>query len=129
MQSGIGLTLRLEKLTYDNILETSLELLNNKKYKENVQRLSRKMKSEPVDSLTKTLNCIEHFLLHNKACVAPSKNNEVSLFEFLYLDLILAFILSIAFSAVTFIYLSKQIYKFFTEFLLKELVKIQKKIT
>ncbi len=128
VESGIGLSLRLENLSYENILETATELLTNTKYRARAKMLSKNFKNVPEDSLTKTLNCLEFYLKYNRSCVVPNPKNDVPWYEVIYLDLILAFVMAIALVALTILYISKKIYKFFTDYILKEFSEIQKKL-
>jgi hypothetical protein len=119
----------LEALTYENILEAATKLLTDNKIKEKAKELSKKFKSEPIDALTKTVNCIEYYLKTNQTCYSRAPQNDVSWFEYLLLDIIFVTLGTLLFILGALYYIPKKIYQIIHKYFFKVHRTAQKKMT
>lgn len=93
------------QVTYPNLTETSLswalnEVLNNKKYKENVKEIAFRLTDQPQTPMDKAIFWVEYVLRHNGAYYLQSSAQYLSFIEYNNLDIYATFV-ALAFLAIS----------------------------
>lgn len=104
------------QVTYPNLTETSLswamnEVLNNKKYRENVKEIAFRLTDQPQTPMNKAIFWVEYILRHDGAYYLQSSAQYLNMIEYNNLDIYATFIF-IAFLVIFIpIYILKKILK------------------
>ncbi|XP_045118266.1 UDP-glycosyltransferase UGT5-like isoform X2 [Portunus trituberculatus] len=85
--SGIGRTLVWEKLTADSIVDTLTDIINNTKYKEDVDRMSASLRDQPMTPQERAVFWTEYVIRHRGAPQLRCPAAQLSWVEFLMLDM------------------------------------------
>ncbi|XP_021960380.1 UDP-glucuronosyltransferase 2A3 [Folsomia candida] len=81
-----------DDLTEESLLEGIKEILNNKKYKENVQRLSVVFKDQPTTPLERGVFWVEYVMRHKGALQLRSASRNLNFFQYHSIDVIGAYL-------------------------------------
>ncbi|XP_014281893.1 UDP-glycosyltransferase UGT5 isoform X2 [Halyomorpha halys] len=98
-EAGIGKTLRLSEINYDNVSRMVKEVLSNKTYKEEIIRMSKIFRDRPVEPVDEAVFWIEHVIKYPN--VLKPKALSMSYIQLNLIDVIL--LLLSVFLAVIFI--------------------------
>ncbi|KAK9881632.1 hypothetical protein WA026_017156 [Henosepilachna vigintioctopunctata] len=90
VDKGFGLKLEVKTMDSNSLKNSILELLNNPKYKKNIDRLSAISKDQPMRPLEKAVWWIEYVLRHKTTEHLRSPSADIPLYQYFFLD-ILAF--------------------------------------
>ncbi|KAJ8924193.1 hypothetical protein NQ315_006984 [Exocentrus adspersus] len=94
VEKGLGLKLEFPDVTTQNLLDVLNELLNNKKYTENIKEVSRRMKDQSSTPLETAVFWAEYAIRHNGTQHLNPKSRDMSDFVSSSLDVVL-FLLSV----------------------------------
>ncbi|XP_046988880.1 UDP-glucosyltransferase 2-like [Schistocerca americana] len=92
VQAELGVSLQFNDLTKDSILQHSRAVLENQRYKENMNRLSEIFREHQADSLERAVWWVEYVIRHKGAPHMRSAALDLHWWQLLLLDVI-AFIL------------------------------------
>ncbi|XP_014292889.1 UDP-glycosyltransferase UGT5 [Halyomorpha halys] len=91
-QAGTGLTLLQKEVCKESLLKAIHELLNNPCYREAALKRSRIVNDRPHSALESAVYWIEYVLRHNGAIHLRPASLDLSIYQFLLLDIILLFL-------------------------------------
>ncbi|XP_073834862.1 UDP-glycosyltransferase UGT4-like isoform X3 [Musca autumnalis] len=97
--SGFGLSLKYATLTEEDLRETVLEVLNNPKYRENVQQFSKLYRDRPMTPRQLVRYWVDYVIRHNGAKHMQSPAVHMTWWELQSLDVI-GFLLLVVFVVV-----------------------------
>ncbi|XP_075222127.1 UDP-glycosyltransferase UGT5-like isoform X2 [Lycorma delicatula] len=107
VESGAGLSLEFDDITFENVYEKLKVLLTNQSYKEGMMRLSSITKDKPMSPVDTAVWWVEYVLRHKGASHLRPAVLDLTWYQYFMID-ILIFVLAILFIIV---YLLNFIYK------------------
>lgn len=129
VERKIGLSLRLENLTYENIYAATNKLLKDPAYRWNIKALSEKFHNETIDPVNKTLDCIDLLIETGKTCYTISPENEVRWFEKYLVDIVLVITVPLVVLMGTLVLIFRQISYFVQHRILRRYKVAHEKVT
>ncbi|XP_069945335.1 UDP-glycosyltransferase UGT5-like [Cherax quadricarinatus] len=103
---GIGLSLNWKELSVDRIVTTIQEIINNPKYKRNMQELSNSLRDQLTTPKERAVFWTEYVIRHGGAPQLRSPAANLSWIEYLMLDVLLLLFLAVI---VTFFIVKKMV--------------------
>ncbi|XP_072296565.1 UDP-glucuronosyltransferase 1A1-like, partial [Eucyclogobius newberryi] len=91
---GAGIVLNIQTITTESLVDGLKEVMNNPKYKENIQKLSAIHTDRPVDPLELSVYWTEYVMKHKGAKHLKSAVHSLNWFQYYSLDVI-AFLLTV----------------------------------
>ncbi|CAL4070509.1 unnamed protein product [Meganyctiphanes norvegica] len=86
--AGIGLNLLWEDLTVDLLVDSLNEIIHNRKYQDNVNKMSAAIKDQPEHPLDRAIFWTEYVIRHKGAPQLRSPAAQISWINFLNLDIL-----------------------------------------
>ncbi|XP_047112722.1 UDP-glucosyltransferase 2-like [Schistocerca piceifrons] len=114
VDAGVGIELKLWDVTKDTISDGIRTIIEDKRFSENMKRLSAVYREHKEESLPKAVKWIEYVLRHNGAPHLRSGGRDLAWYQYLLLDVV-AFVLAVvmAFCIALYHIASFLIHKFF----------------
>ncbi|XP_069179905.1 UDP-glycosyltransferase UGT5-like isoform X2 [Procambarus clarkii] len=94
-ESRLGRSLVWEEITVDIIVDALIDIINDPKYKENVMRMSERMRDRPTSPRELAVFWTEYVIRHRGAPQLRSPAAQLSWVEFLMLDVLLLLLLAL----------------------------------
>lgn len=94
---GLGKWLEMEKINSDILVETIEEIIKDEKYKENVRKLGKIVKDEPMSPTKKAVWWTEYLIRNKGAEHLEYHGVKVPIYQFYYLDVIAAYFVILLF--------------------------------
>ncbi|XP_065085800.1 UDP-glucosyltransferase 2-like isoform X1 [Ochlerotatus camptorhynchus] len=88
VERGIGKTIWMEHLTTENLREAILEVIGNKKYKRNIERLAKLVRDQPMRPLDKAVWWTEYVIRHQGASHLRYKQAQMPAWQYHYYDVV-----------------------------------------
>ncbi|KAF4518582.1 UDP-glycosyltransferase-01 [Ephemera danica] len=92
---GYAVRLELRGLTSDALAQAITELVQNPRYRASAERKARLLRDQPETALQRSVFWVEHVLRHKGAAHLQGGTRNMSLFQILYLDLLVVTLLVI----------------------------------
>ncbi|XP_044265189.1 uncharacterized protein LOC123011680 [Tribolium madens] len=105
---GFAIKLELSDLNEETFSKAIKEILDNSKYRENVQLRSSLIKSEPIKPLDKAVHWVEHVLKYKGAEHLKNASTKLNLLQYLLIDVVV-FIFTVLFLVLLIFYKSVKI--------------------
>ncbi|XP_058826485.1 UDP-glucosyltransferase 2-like isoform X1 [Topomyia yanbarensis] len=86
VEKGIGKTIWMERLTTVGLRETILEVIGNKKYKRNIERLGKLVRDQPMRPVEKAIWWTEYVIRHQGASHYRYKAAQMPVWQYHYYD-------------------------------------------
>ncbi|XP_065216818.1 UDP-glucosyltransferase 2-like [Planococcus citri] len=86
---GVAVQLELEQITKSTFLEALNNIVNDTKYRDNMQILSKEFKDRPISPQQSVVYWTEYVVRHNSAPHLNPISNELSWFQYLLIDVII----------------------------------------
>ncbi|KAM7352134.1 UDP-glycosyltransferase family 307 member A1 [Cochliomyia hominivorax] len=87
VKKGFGLKLDLGNITYENVLFSMRDILNQNFYKENIETFSKLYQDRPMSSEDNAIYWLEYVLRHKGAKHLQSPRLQLSLWEYYLMDI------------------------------------------
>ncbi|XP_055547923.1 UDP-glucosyltransferase 2-like [Wyeomyia smithii] len=88
VERGIGKTIWMERLTTEKLRETILEVISNKKYKRNIERLGKLVRDQPMRPVEKAVWWTEYVIRHQGASHYRYKAAQMPVWQYHYYDVV-----------------------------------------
>ncbi|XP_055598542.1 UDP-glucosyltransferase 2-like isoform X2 [Uranotaenia lowii] len=92
VELGIGKSIWMERLTTDGLRQAIIEVISNKKYKRNIERLGKLVRDQPMRPVEKAVWWIEYVIRHQGASHLRYKPAQMPVWQYHYYDVV-AFLL------------------------------------
>ncbi|XP_039442021.1 UDP-glucosyltransferase 2-like [Culex pipiens pallens] len=94
VERGIGKSIWMERLTTDGLRQAILEVIENKKYKRNIERLGKLIRDQPMRPVDKAVWWTEYVIRHQGASHYRYKPAQMPAWQYHYYDVV-AFLLAV----------------------------------
>ncbi|XP_029729225.1 UDP-glucosyltransferase 2 isoform X1 [Aedes albopictus] len=88
VERGIGKSIWMENLSTDSLLSAIVEVIGNKKYKRNIERLSKLVRDQPMQPLDKAIWWTEYIIRNKGASHLRYKQARMPAWQYHYYDVV-----------------------------------------
>ncbi|XP_055638653.1 UDP-glucosyltransferase 2-like [Toxorhynchites rutilus septentrionalis] len=94
VERGIGKSIWMERLTVRDLRDAIVEVIGNKKYKRNIERLSQLVKDQPMQPIEKAVWWTEYIIRHQGAAHYRYHAAQMPVWQYHYYDVAVTFLIA-----------------------------------